>query len=93
MRTHSIQFHDKISLNICFLELSEEFRRISKNEFESDMVNEPPVFELLKFAPKEDLDIDKRLVLEFNDPVNTIRVLSSRSVYLTTLFPRQTKSS
>ena len=30
MSTHNIQFHDKIikkSLNICFLELSEEFRR------------------------------------------------------------------
>ena len=33
MSTHNIQFHDKIkkiSLNICFLELSEEFRRDSK---------------------------------------------------------------
>ena len=32
MSTHNIQFHDKIriSLNICFLELSEEL----KNEFE-----------------------------------------------------------
>ena len=33
MSTNSIQFHDKIrkkSLNICLLELSEEFRRDSK---------------------------------------------------------------
>ena len=33
MSTHNIQFHDKIkkiSLNICFLELSEELRRDSK---------------------------------------------------------------
>ena len=33
MSTHNIQFHDKnkkISLNICFLELSEEFRRNSE---------------------------------------------------------------
>ena len=36
MSTHNIPFHDKTrtnSLNICFLELSEEFRRVSKNEF------------------------------------------------------------
>ena len=33
MNTHNIQFHDKnkkISLNICFLELVEEFFRDSK---------------------------------------------------------------
>ena len=33
MNTHNIQFHDKIrtfSLNICFLELSEELRRAQK---------------------------------------------------------------
>ena len=33
MSTHNIQIHDKIrkkSLNICFLELSEAFRRDSK---------------------------------------------------------------
>ena len=30
MSTHNIHFHDKISLNICFLELSEEFRWDSK---------------------------------------------------------------
>ena len=31
MNTHYIQFHDKIrKLNICFLELSEDFRRDSK---------------------------------------------------------------
>ena len=34
----------KISLNICFLELSEEIPRDSKNEFESAMVNEPSVW-------------------------------------------------
>ena len=37
-----------MSLNICFLELSEEFLR-DKNEFELTMVNEPSVFELLRF--------------------------------------------
>ena len=53
MRTRNIQFHDKISISICFLELSEEFRRESKkNEFEFAMVNEPSVFELLKFDCK-----------------------------------------
>ena len=30
MSTHDIQFYDKISLNICFIKLSEEFRRDSK---------------------------------------------------------------
>ena len=31
MSIHNIQFHDnKISLSICFLELSEKFRRDSK---------------------------------------------------------------
>ena len=31
MSIHNIQFHDKkLSLNICFCELSEEFRRDSK---------------------------------------------------------------
>ena len=36
MSTHNIQFHDKIRkcLSICFLKLSEEFRRDSKNKFE-----------------------------------------------------------
>ena len=39
MSTHNIHFHDKrgkipkISLNICFLELAEEFPRINKNKF------------------------------------------------------------
>ena len=49
MSTHNIQFQDKIKLplNICFLELSEEFR--TKNEFKLTMVNEPSVFELLRF--------------------------------------------
>ena len=54
MNTHNIQFHDKISLIICFLELAEEFRR-DKNEFELAMVNEPSVFELLRFDCIEDL--------------------------------------
>ena len=35
MGTHNIQFHDKISKK--------------KNEFELAMVNEPSVFELLRF--------------------------------------------
>ena len=31
MSTYNIQFHDKkISLNICFLELSEDLHRVSK---------------------------------------------------------------
>ena len=48
MSTHNIQFHDKIrkkSLNICFLELLEEFCR---KEFESSTLNEPSVFEPLR---------------------------------------------
>ena len=41
MSIHNIPFHDKIRklLNVCFLELSEEFYRDSKNEFESSKVN------------------------------------------------------
>ena len=49
MSTHNILFYDKMSVNICLLELQEEFRRDSKNRFESAMVNEPSVFELLRF--------------------------------------------
>ena len=41
--------HDKISLNICSVELLEEFCR-DKNEFEWALVNKPSVFELLKFS-------------------------------------------
>ena len=54
MSTHNILSHDKIgkthkiSLDTCFLELSEYFRR-DTNEFELAMVNEPSVFELLRF--------------------------------------------
>ena len=36
-------------LDICFRDPSEEFRRDSKPEFELAMVNEPSVFELLRF--------------------------------------------
>ena len=54
MSIHNIHFLDKenvhkLYLNICFLELSEEFPRDSKNEFESATVNEPSVFESLRF--------------------------------------------
>ena len=54
MHTHTIPFHDKIikknkSLNICFMELSEESHSDLKNEFESAMVNEPSVFEPNRF--------------------------------------------
>ena len=38
----------KISLNICFLELRKNFVG-TQNEFELAMVNEPSVFELLRF--------------------------------------------
>ena len=38
MSIHNIHFQDKILLNLCFLELSEEFSRYSKNKFESAMV-------------------------------------------------------
>ena len=38
----------KIFLNICFLELSEEFRRV-KNEFKSAMVNESLVIESIPY--------------------------------------------
>ena len=51
MSTYNIQCHDKTRknpLNICFLELSEEFHRDSK-KFELAMVNEPSLFELLRF--------------------------------------------
>ena len=50
MSIHNIQFHDKNKiefLNI-FLELSEEFRR-DKNEFQSAVVNDISVFEVLRF--------------------------------------------
>ena len=50
MSTHNIQFHDKNkknSLNICFLELSEEFRRDSKTSLA--MVNEPSELESSRF--------------------------------------------
>ena len=43
MNTPNINF-----LNICFQVLSEEFRRDS-NKVESALVNEPSVFELLRF--------------------------------------------
>ena len=47
---HTISWKTKnISLNICFLELSEEFRKGLKNEFELAMVNEPSVFEPSRF--------------------------------------------
>ena len=36
----------KLTLNICFLRLSEDFPGDSKKEFESATVNEPSVFEL-----------------------------------------------
>ena len=55
MSTFNIYFLDKIeknskiSLNICFLELSAEFPGDSKNEFESAAVNESSVFESLSF--------------------------------------------
>ena len=39
----------KISLNICFLELSDEFPRDSKTKFELAMVNESSGFESLRF--------------------------------------------
>ena len=42
------QSKKKISLNIWFLDLSEESRR-NKTDFELAMVNEPSVFELLRF--------------------------------------------
>ena len=45
MSNHNIQFRDKIrSLNICFLELSEEFCWVSKTS-----LNLPWLFELLRF--------------------------------------------
>ena len=36
----------KLSLNTCFLELLEDFRRDSKNEFKLVMINEPSMLEL-----------------------------------------------
>ena len=50
MSTHNTQFHDKIKFLLVFVfELSGEFRRDSKNEFELTMVNESSMFELLRF--------------------------------------------
>ena len=54
MSTHNIQLHDRVrkfhqNFNICFLKLSEEFAG-TKTEFESAMVNEPSMFELLRFT-------------------------------------------
>ena len=50
MSIYNIQFYDKkISVDICFLGLSEEFRRDFKTEFELSKKNEPSVFELLRF--------------------------------------------
>ena len=55
MSTYNIHFHDKtgknpkISLNICFFELSEKFPRNSKKEFELAMVNESSVFVIKVF--------------------------------------------
>ena len=51
MSTYNIQFHDKIrktSLNICFLQLLEEFCRDWKKEFQSPTVNEPSLFKQLR---------------------------------------------
>ena len=56
MITHNIQFHDKMrkkSLNICFLELLEEFRRNSKTSSNLTMVNETSMFELSRFDSME----------------------------------------
>ena len=57
MNTHYILFHDKFSqenfpkiqLNICFLELSEEFTWDPEWEFEPATISELSMFELLKF--------------------------------------------
>ena len=55
MSTHNIYFMIKyetfsiISINICFLELTREFPRDLKNEFELAMVKEPSAFESLWF--------------------------------------------
>ena len=49
MSTHNIQFNDKkIFLNIVFLSYRKKFVE-TQNEFELAMVNEPSVFELLRF--------------------------------------------
>ena len=55
MSTHNIHLHDKtckMFLNICFLEISEEFCRDSKNKYKFAMVNKPSVSELLRFDCK-----------------------------------------
>ena len=55
MSSHNVHFHNKIrkiskiSLDICFLELSEAFSWGLKNEFELAMINESSVFDLLRF--------------------------------------------
>ena len=58
MSTYNIHFLDKIgkipkiSLNICFLELLEEFPRGVKNKFELAIVNKSSVFKSLGFTVK-----------------------------------------
>ena len=54
MSAHSKQFHDKIrvSLDICFLKLSEKNQMGLQNKFELALVNESSVFELLWFDCK-----------------------------------------
>ena len=52
MSTHNIQFHDKIRKFPFIFVFLRAIRKISlglKNEFELAMVNEPSVFELLRF--------------------------------------------
>ena len=49
MSTHYIQCHDKTKKNFLNIELSEEFRTDSKNEFELALTNELSLFELLWF--------------------------------------------
>ena len=50
MSTYNIQFHDKTEKNILmFLELLGELHRDTKIDLESAMVNEPSVFEILRF--------------------------------------------
>ena len=58
--------------------------RMEVNSFDKVTSSESVSFALNGFA---NLQIDWSVGLGFNDPVSTIKVISSQSVYLTTPFP------
>ena len=75
---------------IFFLELSEEFHRDSKNEFESAAINEPSVFESLKFSWSSGWSFTITKTYQYNfDPLKPhfyIVKLGFSGVYIILLF-------